>query len=1070
MSSSTSKFLPAFSPGASPHRPKSDGGWHDASHGTAALLSYAESLDLLDTSPAVRLRSLPSPWARLLLFDQALSHGNHPMRADARAQWRGMLGCVAFASYWNKEGQSLSVRRVALSADPALGLLRDLAPNADQPQWREIALLYWDSSLIGCASPLTLVCPTIRTLSPDVPFHVRGRFVDPGAHFHANGEVEHLQLLHGWVVDLHGRLHRARAELTDFLGFDRPDRLLQELADWAGDLRQLLPSQGAPAPEVVELFPSYQAEQFPASGVLAQLVALAPGSRSGIPEDTDLRLPDDEADVPRVFDPGHTGLLVREDGQRWQGTLTVGRGLSVHVEEGRVTTQQQSVASRATVPPLDRFFTETLGQLANSEAPRAQLLTAENKQFLFPFHPAILEYLSVDELVRYTDVARESAGWHVQVRLPLLRGQYLRWEKTYTLASAITHTPSLAIWPDFASSQWRHYFYHERQIAAADNESRLTLSPVARVRSAGGRVEEEADPEEFQSGAHRWGRSTVPLRAWTASAGPVSGLFFNTPLPPAPVGDAEWTVSVDFGSTNTRVFRRAGSSAPEPVRFRLRTLEVLNPEGSQLNRWFFPVGSSQGPQDFEEFISGVLFPTERSLQDRSDGARWLPADGIAFFPSEGRDLVEKQGRVEYNLKWGTRDEKIEQARRSYLMQILLWTAAEGAAKGIQVRRVRTAYPEVLTPTHRIAHEYAWKHACEAIGLEHEMKLSESRALAEYLKHAEQAPVQQAVIAIDVGGSTADLTIWTNNAPASNDSVHWAGNVMVNAVARQSAVRSALSEAYGTVQPGRSLGWRPSGEEETNILLFLLALKRFSERSAPPVTDWLQAAAVGPSTPVGRLVSTAAYLFAGISYLMGCAAQRNKIPASHFELHFAGRGSLFLRWLDLLGPGLKEELPKRFFRLGLEREAGVSVHLSKSPKEEVGRGLLWAAREYGGEGGERTTFLGEDGVTMRSGEALDWRAELDKRRLADIEQVTDALPRFERFLSGFGELPVLQRVAADLDLGRSTDSGVRGRLVGALLRCRDAARQAGDAHAVEVEPFPIVTARTLLHTVLSARDS
>lgn len=97
------------------------------------LDDMANSLDIpSETAKIDDLKSLPDPWARPLLFNQALTTKGHIAKADAREQWRGLLALMALRQFYT-ETYTLKVRKVNLSEEGVgnatfRGALRRLRP------------------------------------------------------------------------------------------------------------------------------------------------------------------------------------------------------------------------------------------------------------------------------------------------------------------------------------------------------------------------------------------------------------------------------------------------------------------------------------------------------------------------------------------------------------------------------------------------------------------------------------------------------------------------------------------------------------------------------------------------------------------------------------------------------------------------------------------------------------------------------------------------------------------------------------------------------------------------------
>src|SRR5690606_5342198 len=104
--------------------------WGDHGAGLAVLEKYSSALAVRHTDVAPeRLKSVPSPWARLLLFEQALYSELHPVHHKIVSEWRGLLGVVALDQYLK-----LGLEAAPVDVGSGRGAIRDLllmAPGDD---------------------------------------------------------------------------------------------------------------------------------------------------------------------------------------------------------------------------------------------------------------------------------------------------------------------------------------------------------------------------------------------------------------------------------------------------------------------------------------------------------------------------------------------------------------------------------------------------------------------------------------------------------------------------------------------------------------------------------------------------------------------------------------------------------------------------------------------------------------------------------------------------------------------------------------------------------------------------
>ena len=174
MKNSGSKFLSPLSTRDGLKYP-TPGSWYDA--GFNKLATLAKNLDTSKSkNHPDKLYSVPSPWARLLLFESALYDPNHPGHLEVRNQWRGLLGFLGLADVLGLAGQ-LAVRSFNLTNEPAGNLKRAFAllspqhineagVDQEEGKWDKFGLIYLDDLLLGATSPRTLVFTGLQHKCP----------------------------------------------------------------------------------------------------------------------------------------------------------------------------------------------------------------------------------------------------------------------------------------------------------------------------------------------------------------------------------------------------------------------------------------------------------------------------------------------------------------------------------------------------------------------------------------------------------------------------------------------------------------------------------------------------------------------------------------------------------------------------------------------------------------------------------------------------------------------------------------------------------------------------------------
>jgi hypothetical protein len=1068
--SDSPRLLPALDRTANPS-PNTGGSWTAHGGGLSTLAKYAKAIDVPDSKTAPeRFKSIPSPWARLLLFEQALFSKDHPAHKQILGEWRGILGCLAFNGYLPL---GVTINEVQLDqGDDVIASLRRMAPDEGDGRWNRLALIYVGGRLIGGTSAHTLVFTGIRPVESAIPFQHQDRLIDPGAYYEAQDDRDTLTLLAQWQESTLAELRstEGRNALSRFLGkqpsaqgvgaVSRADKIIELLDGWYEETRARLTRMGGARPLNWEMtssaFANRIAEGDLAEPVLKRLRSIKPRDGEELSQRNDLRM----LEGSLTLLPGSTGRILREDGAEYNGILVVGRGFSCAVADGRITVPLtgEHVGS-SSVMNLAEFFEPRLIRVAEVNERYAIALRGGGGRYLLPIRKEILKHLSAEQLARYVAMeGDEERGFTVRLRIPLQRELAVEWKGQYHTADVEkTYTsPSIAIWPDFRSPLWSHHFFFVRPEALERN---LDLRPV-----------DELTSEYTDTGGDRWGETEQPITAWEGVAGRERGLLLCHPLPHQGSREAAWEVSIDFGSTHTRVYRSArdvgGSTAAEPVELRSRATPLLG-NSATLPSFFFvaddnEVSSSTELQSLVKLPLGVR-PTRAAQQ-------WLPVDGVIY-----RQLLHGNSSVDglrANLKWHEDDADDRPAFHSYISQLFLSVAAEAAAAGARIDSIITAYPSVFPLHLKNHHQEEWESLKDAYGIHVKEALPEAAAVAAFLVANRGGETTNNLLAIDIGGSTSDLALWADNTVQSLDSVRLSGSILSRVVSTSKDSQEAVRRAMQRLMPEVGFNWIP-GQGDVNGLIFS-ALLRTVTRQHGSTVKLARRINEGPGSEGERFIAYAGYLYATVSYLAGLMVRRARLDHQHYRLFFAGRGSEFLQWLDTVNEGAAIELPRSFFLAGaeaVEKQPSVSIDLpGEYAKQEVGRGLL--ERPVGNVSATRTrkTFVGETGLLFRDGQAVDWDGELTFESLKEYqkpgsESHADELLLLRGFVNAFQETESGRIIARALQITPSSlTSDLRNRIVDKLFGVHSAWRKVQSHNNPEhslLEPFFVVEAKVLL---------
>ena len=137
---------------------------------SAELERISEGLDVGDTKIAsAEVDSIPSMWARPLLFEMALYDTRHPMHERVLGEWRGLLAILALKEWSDfpltTEQINITDIENLLDAEDFLRALEKLRPKDTLDKtttWETLNIILFNKKPIGITSPTTLVCTSVN--------------------------------------------------------------------------------------------------------------------------------------------------------------------------------------------------------------------------------------------------------------------------------------------------------------------------------------------------------------------------------------------------------------------------------------------------------------------------------------------------------------------------------------------------------------------------------------------------------------------------------------------------------------------------------------------------------------------------------------------------------------------------------------------------------------------------------------------------------------------------------------------------------------------------------------------
>ena len=232
----------------------------------------------------------------------------------------------------------------------------------------------------------------------------------------------------------------------------------------------------------------------------------------------------------------------------------------------------------------------------------------------------------------------------------------------------------------------------------------------------------------------------------------------------------QWSIGVDFGTTNTCVYFKENKDAPKELNFKNRINLPYEPGIDEEEK-------EEIMQAHKEFVPSRLVnvPFMTILRERSykeTTSTNLPFRGNFIYYVDQvlyaiEDLPDDRRPLKFNLKWDVSEQSRTKVQY-FISQTVLQACAEAAANGIKKENLKFSfsYPEAYDYNHAIAFKRQARIALE-VGLkdkdfnvqEKTNFRTESISSALYFAEGQKTAFTENVVTIDIGGGTSDISIW-----------------------------------------------------------------------------------------------------------------------------------------------------------------------------------------------------------------------------------------------------------------------------------------------------------------------
>jgi hypothetical protein len=404
-----------------------------------------------------------------------------------------------------------------------------------------------------------------------------------------------------------------------------------------------------------------------------------------------------------------------------------------------------------------------------------------------PFTPEILRYFTPEDLERRLSIEVQPTGVVVvTLRLPIgPDGAELPVRRRYDAASVVrVRGPELAIWPSFRSPRWRDYLLFQQDPPGQPIRP-LQVDGVADGELLASTEEQRSDTV-YVTAFERAPEAIVFRDAIGGGAAKVLGLVLPRYLEAGAPVPQRWEVGVDFGTSNTVISRRVGGNEPEILGAPRLTLALTQPTDAarrNADAHFFPPALDARP-------FGTAVVRQRQLPNLDMHAERV---GVRVnVPFHGFVEPGSRNRVVGDLKWST-DQEQHFLTAAFLRHTLAVVLAEAIRDGVDPRRVDVtwSYPRAFTAAQRNQLDALWQQvrrywderlrdtADVQGGAPNVGQIArgpdESRATLRYFFNAQELTAAGHVnVVVDVGGGTSDIAMYGSGRVLALDSVMLGG--------------------------------------------------------------------------------------------------------------------------------------------------------------------------------------------------------------------------------------------------------------------------------------------------------
>lgn len=821
--------------------------------GVALLNQVSEAITVSNLSGIRTVSSIPTIFARPLLFKMALFDGNHPLHDEITDEWRGLMSCFILADIL---GLEISFRQVEFNSEmdffkAYLGLKPDTVRlGKDEPgsiadyDWRTPYLIIFKirsgnnnrEMVVGGTSPSTLFYTSpdyteVAAALEPINLTVRTKSNEGLKVFSQPQDDNQILVVYHWLDKMIGSNGKLRTAFTDNNSEARTN-ILRLFVKWKEDIEEYLHDRNLdieatgrdldiPSMEWLVNSPlSITANAITRTFWLYRF-ASAPMIRHFEGEGSDLFLAERNSNDNLIVVCDES-LAIDDDLMIYNNFRKSNIGPWRECFRGDSGGQLRGTdlpPGTKWIVPARYFLSNTLLRVKggkpfeiNDKNARSIDGTGFGERisgghgFVLPFNKKFLSLFSGSE--NLLDNARPSFeqrddeivfSFNLKIKFSG-ETRVLRVSKVYSLTpdgdkgriAEIEAPPQLAFWPHFYHERWSRYFVYKRK-QKVDEIVEVDFKPHS--FNVDDPLTRSADLGSFEIMEISRFPDAMIVKHMNNEVGCL--LINRIPIDNNENRIPEVSFGVDFGTSNTNIWWKnadAGNNICNVLAPRVFPRVITH---TDLDAIYVNLASNFFPYDAPNIPFATIFKKQIPVP------QYPILDGIIQFISKPE--LNKHQYLETNIKWGGN----AIIRSLFIDHLLLLLFAEAKLMGAERVNFFVSYPLAYSDDLRQAYiasfnnsvmGFAWladpdiqnPFRVNAVNPNRDYLYTESVAVGKYFSKIHgDATIAAGAICIDVGGGTSDLSIWSRRGIVYQSSLYLAGNTVSNCFRRSAPLRNTL---------------------------------------------------------------------------------------------------------------------------------------------------------------------------------------------------------------------------------------------------------------------------------------